>query len=83
LDFKISIVGYLNGDFFSIGSFFYSNSNQLIPNSVENLDDYIFTIGKSKSISWDSTQFGSESSVTIKSLLRFYKKKFQFLQNIT
>jgi len=66
LDLKISIVDYQNGNFFSIGSFYYSKSDQLIPNSVETLDDYIFTIGKSKSISWDSTQFGSESSVTIK-----------------
>jgi len=66
VDFKISIVDYQNGNFFTIGSFYYLNLDQLIPNSIERLDDYIFTIGKSKSISWDSTQFGSESSVTIK-----------------
>ena len=66
IDFKISIVGYQNGDFFTIGSFFYSKSNQLIPNSIETLNDYIFTIGQSKSISWDSTQFGSQDIVTIK-----------------
>jgi len=75
LDFKISIVGHENGDFFSIGSFYYSKSNQLIPNSVETLDNYIFTIGQSKSISWDSTQFGSESSVTIK----LYKWNWNYL----
>jgi len=66
IDFKISIVGIQNGNYFKIGSFYYSKSNQLIPNSIETLDDYIFTIGKSKSILWDSTQFGTESSVTIK-----------------
>jgi len=66
VDLKISIVGYLNGNFFKIGSFYYSKSNQLIPSSVKTLDDYIFTIGQSKSISWDSTQFGSEDTITIK-----------------
>jgi len=66
IDLKISIVDYQNGDFFSLGSFYYSNSNQLIPNSVETLNDYIFTIGQPKSISWDSTQFGSGDTITIK-----------------
>jgi len=75
LDFKISIVGYQNGDFFSLGSFYYSKSNQLIPNSVETLDDYIFTIGKSKSISWDSTQFGFGDTITIK----LYKWNWNYL----
>jgi len=75
LDFKISIVGYLNGDFFSMGSFYYSNSDHLIPNSVEILNDYIFTIGQSKLISWDSTQFGSEDTITIK----LYKWNWNYL----
>jgi len=75
LDFKISIVGYQNGNFFTIGSFYYSKSNQLIPNSVENLDDYIFTIGKSKSISWDSSQFGFGDTITIK----LYKWNWNYL----
>jgi len=75
VDLKISIVDYQNGDFIKIGSFYYSKSNQLIPNSVETLNDYIFTIGKSKSISWDSTQFGSESLVTIK----LYKWNWNYL----
>jgi len=75
LDFKISIVDYQNGEYFKIGSFYYSNSNQLIPNSVETLDNYIFTIGKSKSISWDSTQFGSGDTITIK----LYKWSWNYL----
>jgi len=75
IDFKISIVDYQNGEYFKIGSFFYSKSDQLIPNSVETLDNYIFTIGQPKSISWDSTQFGSESSVTIK----LYKWNWNYL----
>jgi len=75
LDFKISIVGYQNGEYFKIGSFYYSKSNQLIPNSVETLDNYIFTIGQPKSISWDSTQFGSEDSITIK----LYKWNWNYL----
>jgi len=75
LDFKISIVGYQNGDFFTIGSFYYSKSNQLIPMSVETLDNYIFTIGQSKSISWDPTQFGSEDTITIK----LYKWDWNYL----
>jgi len=75
LDFKISIVDYQNGDFIKIGLFYYSKSNQLIPNSVETLNDYIFTIGKSKSISWDSTQFGSEDTITIK----LYKWNWNYL----
>jgi len=66
VDLKISIVGYQNGEYFKIESFFYSKSNQLIPNSVETLDDYIFTIRKSKSISWDSTQFGFGDTIIIK-----------------
>jgi len=75
VDLKISIVGYQNGDYFKIGSFYYSKSNQLIPNSVETLDNYIFTIGKSKSISWDATQFGSGDSITIK----LYKWNWNYL----
>jgi len=75
LDFKISIVGYLNGNYFKIGSFHYSKSNQLIPNSVETLNDYIFTIGQPKSISWDSTQFGSGDTITIK----LYKWDWNYL----
>jgi len=66
LDFKISIVSYQNGDFFKIGSFYYSKSDQLIPNSVETLDNYIFTIGQLKLISWDSTQFGTGDPIIIK-----------------
>jgi len=75
IDFKISIVDYQNGDFFSIGSFYYSNSDQLIPNSVETLNDYIFTIGQPKSISWNSTQFGSGDTITIK----LYKWNWNYL----
>jgi len=75
VNLMISIDGIQNGNFFSIGSFYYSKSNQLIPNSVETLNDYIFTIGKSKLISWDSIQFGSESSVTIK----LYKWNWNYL----
>jgi len=75
VDLKVSIVGYQNGDFFSIGSFYYSNSDQLIPSSAEALDDYIFAIGKSKSISWDSIQFGSEDIITIK----LYKWNWNYL----
>jgi len=75
IDFKISIVDYQNGDFFSIGSFNYSKSNQLIPKNIESLNDYIFTIGQSKSISWDSTQFGSGDTITIK----LYKWNWNYL----
>jgi len=75
LDFKISIDGIQNGNFFSIGSFYYSKSNQLIPNSVETLNNYIFPIGKSKSISWDSIQFGSGDTITIK----LYKWNWNYL----
>jgi len=75
IDLKISIVGYQNGNYFKIGSFYYSKSNQLIPNSVETLDNYIFTIGKSKSISWDSTQFGLGDTITIK----LYKWAWNYL----
>jgi len=75
LDLKISIVGYQNGNFFSIGSFYYSKSNQLIPNSIETLDGYIFTIGQPKSISWDSTQFGFGDTITIK----LYKWNWNYL----
>jgi len=75
LDFKISIVGIQNGNFFTIGSFFYSKSNQLIPNSVETLNDYIFTIGQPKSISWDSSQFGLGDTITIK----LYKWNWNYL----
>jgi len=75
LDFKISIVGIQNGEYFKIGSFYYSKSNQLIPNSVETLDNYIFTIGQPKPISWDSTQFGLGDTVTIK----LYKWNWNYL----
>jgi len=75
LDFKISIVGIQNGNYFKIGSFYYSKSNQLIPKSVETLNDYIFTIGQSKLISWDSTQFGLGDTITIK----LYKWNWNYL----
>jgi len=75
IDLKISIIGHENGEYFKIGSFYYSKSNQLIPNSIETLNEYIFTIGKSKPISWDSTQFGSGDTITIK----LYKWNWNYL----
>jgi len=75
IDFKISIVGYQNGKYFKIGSFYYSKSDQLIPNNAQQLNDYIFAIGQPKSISWDSTQFGSGDTITIK----LYKWNWNYL----